>query len=367
MHDAIYDSTPMPPLPLIPGEVEARLAPIRSIASGTVRVATFAATPTVLSEFGVDPVPLLAEFGLSLNTFAEVNNIIAYSTGVKLLERCAEITRCDHFGLLVGQRAGPTALGLTGYLIMHSPTVEAALHQLENNLKLHGRGGAVQLAIYDDRVSLTYTSHIETAHATQVIYGAVAIMFNIMRQICGDAWLPTEVRFSAPEPVDPRAFQRCFKAPVRFNAEQSMLVFPKRWLARPIPGADATLFQLLEGVAENLRLKYRDDVIGDVRRTILEQLSGGKVSIELVAEKLDIHPRTLNRRLKERGTSFITLLTELRLELATQLLNDSELSITRIGLTVGYTSASSFTRSFERMTGRSPKEWRAEHATPGTA
>lgn len=354
----------MPPLPQIPSASELRLVRIRKITRGTVRVATYAATPAVLSEFGVDPVPVLSEFGLSLNTFAKPNNIMAYSTGVKLLERCAAITGCDHFGLLVGQRTGATALGLTGYLIMHSPTVEAALNQLQENLKLHGRGGAAQLALYGDQALVTYTSHLETAHSAQVLFGALAILFNIMRKICGDAWLPTELRFSTPEPRDPRAFQRFFKAPVHFNSEQTMLVFPRRWLARSIPDADATLFQLLEAVAENLRLKYRDDVIGDVRRTILEQLPSGKVSIELVAEKLDLHPRTLNRRLKEQGTSFITLLTALRLELATQLLNDSELSITRIGLSVGYTSASSFTRAFERMTGRSPKEWRAGHTAP---
>lgn len=351
----------MTALPQIPGGVETRLPRIRALAPGTVRAANFAATPALLGEFGVDPAPVLAEFGLTVSTFTEPNNIIAYSTGAKLLERCAEITRCDHFGLLVGERTGPTALGLTGYLILNSPTVEAALHQLEENLKLHGRGGAVKVASHGDQASLSFTAHVETAHAAQVTHGALATIFNIMRKICGDAWIPTEARFALPEPDDSRAFRRFFKAPVRFNAGQSMLVFPKRWLASAIPGADATLFQLLDDVAENLRLRYRDDVIGDVRRTILELLSSGKVSIELVAEKLDIHPRTLNRRLKEHGTSFITLLTELRFELATQLLNDSELSITRIGLTVGYTSASSFTRSFERMTGRSPKNWRAEH------
>lgn len=367
MHDAICDSLATPPQPPLPGMVESRLGRIPSIAPGTVRVATYAATPALLRDFGIDPVPVLAEFGLGLDTFAKADNIMAYSTGVKLLERCAALTGCDHFGLLAGQQVGPTALGLPGYLILHSPTVEAALRQLENNLKLHGRGGAVQLASHGNYASVTYTSHIEMAHATQVSYGALALLFNIMHKICGDTWLPTEVRFGLPEPGDPRVFQRFFKAPVRFNADQTMLVFPRRWLTRAIPNADPVLFQLLEGVADNLRIGYREDLVGDVSRTILELLPVGKVSIERVARKLDIHPRTLNRRLKESGTSFITLLGRLRLELATQLLNDSELSITHIGLAVGYTSASSFTRSFERMTGRSPKDWRAERVRPRTA
>lgn len=351
----------------MPDGVRNRVGYSRKFPPGTVRIATYAATPELLRTFGVDPAPVLAEFGLSLNTFADANNIIAFSTGVKLLERCAEISGCDHFGFLAGQRIGPTALGLTGYLVLHSPTVEAALHQLKENLKLHGRGGDVKMTQYGDQASISFTANVKMGEATQVIYGALAILFNIMRRICGADWLPTEVRFALPTPCDERVFQRYFKAPVRFNAEQSILVFPKRWLCRAIPDADPTLFKLLGAVAENLRLQYRDDILGDVRRTILEQLSSGKVSIERVAEQIGMHPRTLNRRLKAFDTSFIKLLTEIRLELATQLLTDSTLSVTRIGLMVGYTSASSFTRSFERMTGCSPKHWRATHGEPPRA
>lgn len=363
-HAAIRDSLPMVFATRPPREIETPPPRAHAIAQGTVRVAPFAPTPDLLREFGVDPVPVLTDLGLSLDSFANADNTMSYATGVKLLEHCAEITRCDHFGLLVGQRDGPSALGLTGYLIMHSPTVAAALKQLEESLKLHRRGGTVQLATYEDHASITYTSHIEPARSSQVIFGALAILFNIMKKICGEAWLPTELLFRSPAPRDTRVFQRFFKAPVRFNAEQSMLVFPERWLGRAIPDADPTLLKLLQTVATNQRLQYPDDVIGDVRRTILERLSSGKVSIDLVADQLGIHPRTLNRRLKERDTSFIKLLTELRLEFATQLLTDSTLSITRIGLMVGYTSASSFTRSFERMTGFSPMNWRTRHHTP---
>lgn len=321
------------------------------------------ALPTLLTELGVDPAEVVAEFGLKLSLFDESENTMAYSTAVKLIARCSEVTDCRHFGLLLGQRVAPSAFGIVGYLLLHSPTVEIALRQLTDNMTLHGRGGSVQLAVYRDQAALTYTANAAPEYAEQITHAALAIAFNVMRSLCGDTWLPTEVRFALPAPKDVHAFKRFFRAPVHFDAEQSMLVFPKRWLASAVRGADPTLFHLLQVVADKFRRSFQDDVTGDVRRIILEQLPTGKCSIELVADRLDMHPRTLNRRLRERGTSFIKLLTEIRLETATHLLRDSGLSITRIGLMLGYTSASSFTRSFERMTNRSPKAWRADRST----
>lgn len=363
MHTTVCDNTsPSHPEPLPPVHLPSLAA--SPLAIGTVRVGAYIAVPALLREFGFDPACVVAEFGLNLSIFDEPDNRIAYSTAVKLLTRCAAITRCEHFGLLAGQHIGPTAMGLIGYLVLHSPSVELALQQLVENKKLHGRGCAVRLAIYRDQVALAYTPNVAPEYAEQISYGALAMAFNILRKLCGDAWLPTEVRFALPAPRDIHPFRRFFKAPVHFNAEQSMLVFSRRWLGCPVSGADPILFRLLQKVADNLRRNFQDNVAGDVRNVIMEQLPTGKCSIEIVSERLDMHPRTLNRRLKEQGTSFIRLLTEIRRETATQLLRESGLSVTRIGLMLGYNSASSFTRSFERMTGRSPKAWRTDHNEP---
>lgn len=359
MHTTVRDNSSESPSEQISPAPPAAL-PVRRLAPGTVRVGPYMTLPALLRELGVDPVGVIAEFGLQLSVFDESENTIAYSTAVKLIARCAELTGCKHFGLMLGQRVAPSAMGIVGYLVLHSPTVEIALQQLVDNMKLHGRGGSVRLAVYRDQAAISYAANVAPEYAEQITHGALAVAFNIMRSLCGDAWLPTEVRFALPAPKDVNAFKRFFRVPVHFDAEQSMLVFPKRWLASAVRGADPTLFHLLQVVADKFRRSYQDDVTGDVRRIIVEQLPTGKCSIELVADRLDLHPRTLNRRLREQGTSFINLLTEIRLETATHLLRDSGLSITRIGLMLGYTNSSSFTRSFERMTNRSPKAWRAD-------
>ena len=76
-----------------------------------VRVAPIMALPSVLAEFGVDASRLLREFKLGPSAFGDPENRIAYSTVGRIFGRCVEATSCEHFGLLVGERAGISSLG----------------------------------------------------------------------------------------------------------------------------------------------------------------------------------------------------------------------------------------------------------------
>jgi len=74
-----------------------------------------------------------------------------------------------------------------------------------------------------------------------------------------------------------------------------------------------------------------------------------------------MHPRTLNRRLRDQATSFKTLIDETRYEIARQLLRDSPLSLLEVALTLGYADESAFSRAFRRWSGTCPAVWRTGH------
>jgi AraC-like DNA-binding protein len=68
--------------------------------------------------------------------------------------------------------------------------------------------------------------------------------------------------------------------------------------------------------------------------------------------------RSLQRRLKEEGTSFMTVLDELRHETAVQLLHDRHIAVYEIAFLLGYFDPSTFFRAFRRWEGESPHEYR---------
>ena len=60
-----------------------------------------------------------------------------------LLATCAERTGCDYFGLLLGQRASLSYLGILAEIARNSPTVGEALCAFSVNQHLYSGGGAV--------------------------------------------------------------------------------------------------------------------------------------------------------------------------------------------------------------------------------
>lgn len=72
--------------------------------------------------------------------------------------------------------------------------------------------------------------------------------------------------------------------------------------------------------------------------------------------KLGLSTRTLQRRLKEEGTSFQRTLDEVRTELARHYLKNSSMSGAEISFLLGFEDPNSFFRAFQRWTGKTPRE-----------
>ena len=68
-----------------------------------------------------------------------------FATLCKLLGRCALLTGCPHFGLLVGQRCNASNLGPVGVLARNAPDVHGALQALSQHFQNHNPNVALSL------------------------------------------------------------------------------------------------------------------------------------------------------------------------------------------------------------------------------
>ena len=82
------------------------------------------------------------------------------------------------------------------------------------------------------------------------------------------------------------------------------------------------------------------------------------MTLEQIAPRLHMSPRTLHRRLGQEGTSFRRVVTEVRRELAARHLLERQLAISEIAFLLGFSAASVFHRAFKRWTGRAPLAYR---------
>ena len=111
-------------------------------------------------------------------------------------------------------------------------------------------------------------------------------------------------------------------------------------------------------VANATTVRSNDATLVALRGALCAGLLRKDVSGDDAARHLHLHRRTLNRRLKEAGTTFRQVLDQVRFELAREMLSDPGLHIAEIAARLGYRMPSSFTRAFRRWSGSSPDHWR---------
>ena len=142
--------------------------------------------------------------------------------------------------------------------------------------------------------------------------GAVAIMVNIMRELCGPEWTPSQVMFAHRKPDNVEPFRRFFRSPLRFDAEQNAIVFLADWLSLRLPDVSPELRRLLKDQISLIEARHRNDFPEQVRIVLRTALLTDRTSAEDIAAVFSIQSRTLNRRLSEFGLSFRDLVEQQR-------------------------------------------------------
>jgi AraC-like DNA-binding protein len=319
-----------------------------------------AAIPAVLRALGASPARVFEKAGVDLSLFDDPEAVIPLASVGHLVQQAVATTGCQHFGLLVGQQGGLQSLGLVGLVVRYSPDVGTALRRLGLYLHLYHGGQVTEVAEDEHLATLTYAFCQPDIDAVdQIEDGALAIMCNMLRTLCGPGWHPIEVRLAHRAPDNVRPFARFFQAPLRFNAEQSALVMPADLLHLRLPDAGDELRRLLRKEIEELEARHGDDFPAQVRSVLRAALLTGHAHADQVAGLFSIHSRTMTRRLEAFGCNFKTLVEETRLEIAREMLQNTSLDVSHISASLDYSDARAFTRAFRRWTGTTPAVWRA--------
>ena len=195
----------------------------------------------------------------------------------------------------------------------------------------------------------------------QLQLGAMALAFNILQDLCGPRWLPTVVTVASRAPSNLRPCQKFFRAPLRFDSDESSIVFESHWLDRPLPQVDASS----SGGGSRPRCRREEKrswpTFREALRSILrKQLVIGEFSMDSVATLLGMHRRTLDRKLKRHGMHYGELLESVKRDMACQLLRDTQLPMQRIAESLHYSSAANFSTAFRRWTGVCPSTYRSQ-------
>lgn len=307
---------------------------------------------------GGHPQRLLRSCGINPRAETDPDSYISFASLCDLLELTADATRCASFGLRLSEAQGIDSLGPLGFAIQNSATLRDAVGEWRRFQDVHMRGAHGELSPIGPLLRWIYCVDEPGRLGTrQKVDQGIGLACNIFRALLGPGWNPLSVHFTQPVPADIGEFRRIFRAPVLFGQDADFIALPHDVLGRRIEHANPALRRLLDHYLMEMKAGVREEIEEQVRKAIRSGLSRYDCSIDEVAAILSVTPRTLQRQLQQRGTSFSRLLEEVRAGAARRHLSESLLSLTQLAAILGYSELSAFSRAFHRWHGLSPQQW----------
>ena len=269
----------------------------------------------------------------------------------------AERKNTRNLGFLVGRQSGANAAdpGLARRLV-RSPSLQ---HALERFCKIASTEiSQVVLWLEPSEKSahrLYYRTSYGCDHPAYVHfqwYGLMAII-EAIRLSAGKRWQPDLIGLGSKE--RPGKTIRAYFPNTRFltGQAQCFITISNRLLGKQ-PDPDIESIQSLKRYK---KIKPPGDFIDAFKLVLRSYLRDGTPSIELAADIAGLSVRTLQRRLADRDLTYRGLLDQTRFETATDLLENTDNSITEIAHLLGYSNPTHFTRAFRRVAGVSPSEY----------
>jgi AraC-like DNA-binding protein len=311
----------------------------------------------VLDELEADADALLSRHELSRKDIGEASRWLPVSVVFDLFRQAERITSDP----TVGVRAGllvPAGV-LYEHVVRTAATLGQAMVSAAETSRLVDDTFRPSMRIEQDRAVLEYLRYEDEPDALAEF--ALVALCTIGRHVTGKYLTPDRIAFRRRSGADPKRFARILGYEPVFGAAVDALEFPAALLALPIKAADAELEKTLNRHAQELlaRLPDTQACSDKVRELIAAELRGGNPSIAWIADKLQVSPRTLRRRLLDEQTTFQALLDDLRRNLADRYLQE-DVTVSEVSLLLGFSHRCVFIRAFRRWYGTSP-ETRKKH------
>jgi AraC-like DNA-binding protein len=276
-----------------------------------------------------------------------------------------ELSHDPAIGLYAGARMQLSDMGLFGLLLRSSANGQSAYsHYSAFRGTLEGMVN-VEVSILEGVVVCRRGDRgIEASRALSEYFAASTI--GCTRQLLG-AVEPVEVRLMHAAPADTREHVRLLGRRLRFNERDDAIVFSSEVLSRAMLHGDALAAEILQrhmAQLPNVAEPRASDLIAQTRRLIANGLARNQTTMPEVAELLQMRERTLRRKLQELGTSFQTLLDEVRRDRALHYMRESRYSTPELSTQLGFNGPAAFYRAFRRWTGSSWSKYRDEHMQP---
>ena len=326
-----------------------------------------------LHRLNIDPTPILNSADIDISDSTQRISIARYAALYNQINRKLDD---EAFGLF-SQPMRPGSFEFLCRSCISAPTLAEALSRAARFLRIVLPDLAVSIRRHHNHAELVIQ---EVIHPTRRLAerpddpGRVFAFEWLLRLIHGLAcWLAgrgiglDSVIFPYPRPAHATDYSLIFTADSRFaptvpgGVGTLLASFSANLLDLPIRRDEAALTTFLDGAPGKITTLYRRDREMVIRvRDLLRSALPATLSLDDIAARLHLSPRSIHRRLTDEGTTFRGIKDALRRDLALARLTKSKTPISQIAADLGYADTSAFYRACLEWTGLAPAHYRQQ-------
>ncbi len=316
----------------------------------------------VLKEHGKNPEAIFQEAELDPSLMLQAGSrysrdkvdILWQKTSIAIDDPC--------FGLSIASHWHPSSYGALGYAMLSSPSLRSMFQRIDRYAAALSTDGFFHLREHNNEMEIILTHDGTSEYIAAQEDGALAMIVSHCRLNYQQDLTPVHVKITHPAPVCSGRYFEYFKSPVKFNSRVASVTFSIETMDEILPGRDEHLAELTDqAIVSYLATVKEENIITQVEKILLQHLPGGNATNTLIAGELFLSPRTLQRKLQAKKTTFKNILDRVRLNVAREHIKDDNTSMIEIAFLLGFSESSAFSRAFKRWSGMSPTEYRNAH------
>lgn len=312
----------------------------------------------VVERLNISAEELLEGSGIRPEQINDVLWYLDFDVFKRLYERAILLTNEPGLGFHLGMQMKVSCHGLVGFAAMIGKDVREALEVAQQFVGVLSNAFSLLLDVGEDTSSLYFGEAFPEYSIGESGVMAIALGFALMGEAVTGQRLEGAAEFTFKRPDYFSRFEQLIPGIVRFEQPRTRLIFPSSYLDLPLIMADPMTARMArEQCKRELNAVTKNSSFSRLVGELAYDEALGFCTLEDVAEKLHMSPRTLQRQLAQEDKSFSSVIDELRQHKATAMLKKRELSLESIAEKLGYTDTTNFNRAFKRWTGKTPRKF----------
>ncbi|PKI17105.1 helix-turn-helix transcriptional regulator [Colwellia sp. 12G3] len=183
----------------------------------------------------------------------------------------------------------------------------------------------------------------------------IAIWDDVMSQVMGADWSPDKFNISGVANHLLTEHIKISDLPVFFDSKTTSIEFNAKLIHRKLSFDISRRDNLIKTYSQLLDVMPIDVLSAELLKMVI---SSGNTSIEHISLMIGTSPRLLQKKLKGLNTNFSSILSNVRINIAKELLLNTSYSVSEIAYHLAFKSSETFVRFFKLNESITPLQWR---------